>query len=164
METPHSIIATDCGSTTTKAILIEEHGGEYRLVARGEAPTTVEAPAEDVTLGVRNAIAELSELIGRPLLDSQRSIIKPYDGRQGVDMYLSTSSAGGGLQMVVAGVVRQMSAASAQKAALGAGAVVMEAFAANDRRLPHEKTEKTSVVAPPISMPTTFALYFAAMR
>ncbi|MBQ7568185.1 glutamate mutase L [bacterium] len=141
METPHSIIATDCGSTTTKAILIEEHGGEYRLVARGEAPTTVEAPAEDVTLGVRNAIAELSELIGRPLLDSQRSIIKPYDGRQGVDMYLSTSSAGGGLQMVVAGVVRQMSAASAQKAALGAGAVVMEAFAANDRRLPHEKTE-----------------------
>ncbi|MDO5297223.1 MAG: glutamate mutase L [bacterium] len=138
---PHSIIATDCGSTTTKAILIEEREGEYRLAARGEAPTTVEAPAEDVTLGVRNAIAEVSELIGRPLLDGQRNLIKPYDGKQGVDMYLSTSSAGGGLQMIVAGVVRQMSAASAQKAALGAGAVVMETFAANDRRLAHEKTE-----------------------
>lgn len=138
---PHSIIATDCGSTTTKAILIEEREGEYRLAARGEAPTTVEAPAEDVTLGVRNAIAEVSELIGRPLLDGQRNLLKPYDGKQGVDMYLSTSSAGGGLQMIVAGVVRQMSAASAQKAALGAGAVVMETFAANDRRLAHEKTE-----------------------
>ena len=44
-----SILATDCGSTTTKAILIEWKDGEYRLVVRGEAPTTVEAPFEDVT-------------------------------------------------------------------------------------------------------------------
>ena len=32
------IVATDCGSTTTKAILIEFHNGEYRLMVRGEAP------------------------------------------------------------------------------------------------------------------------------
>jgi len=38
------ILATDCGSTTTKAILIEYVNGEYRLISRGEAPTTVEAP------------------------------------------------------------------------------------------------------------------------
>jgi hypothetical protein len=43
-----TILATDCGSTTTKAILIEQQGEEYRLVTRGEAPTTVEAPF-DVT-------------------------------------------------------------------------------------------------------------------
>ena len=47
-----SILATDCGSTTTKAILIEKRGDEYHLVVRGEAPTTVEAPVEDVTAGV----------------------------------------------------------------------------------------------------------------
>jgi len=35
------IVATDCGSTTTKAILIEYVNGEYRLISRGEAPTTV---------------------------------------------------------------------------------------------------------------------------
>ena len=46
------IIATDCGSTTTKAILIEKKGNEYRQTFRGEAPTTVEAPFEDVTRGV----------------------------------------------------------------------------------------------------------------
>ena len=51
----HSILATDCGSTTTKAILIEFIDGEYRLTHRGEAPTTVEAPFEDVTRGVLNA-------------------------------------------------------------------------------------------------------------
>ena len=100
-----SILATDCGSTTTKAILIEKGPEGFRLRARGEAPTTVEAPAEDVTQGVRNAIAELSELIGRPLLDENDQLIKPYDGKKGVDIYLSTSSAGGGLQMMVAGVV-----------------------------------------------------------
>ena len=40
------IVATDCGSTTTKAILIEKVGDEYRQTYRGEAPTTVEAPFE----------------------------------------------------------------------------------------------------------------------
>ena len=63
------ILATDCGSTTTKAILIEKQGDEYRLIVRGEAPTTVEAPFEDVTMGVLNAVAEVEELSGRKLLD-----------------------------------------------------------------------------------------------
>lgn len=57
------IVATDCGSTTTKSILIERNPeGNYRLVARGEAPTTVERPFEDVTKGVLNAVTELEEV------------------------------------------------------------------------------------------------------
>ncbi|MFP3904393.1 MAG: glutamate mutase L, partial [Armatimonadota bacterium] len=56
------VLATDCGSTTTKAILIEKQDGQFRLVARGEAPTTVEAPYEDVTRGVLNTVAEVEEL------------------------------------------------------------------------------------------------------
>lgn len=136
-----SILATDCGSTTTKAILIEKGPEGFRLRARGEAPTTVEAPAEDVTQGVRNAVSELSELVGRPLLDENGQLIKPYDGEKGLDLYLSTSSAGGGLQMMVAGVVAKMSSESAQRAALGAGAVVMETLSSNDSRRPYEKIE-----------------------
>jgi activator of 2-hydroxyglutaryl-CoA dehydratase len=58
------ILATDCGSTTTKAILIQYMEGVYRLTHRGEAPTTVESPFEDVTRGVLNAIMELEELCG----------------------------------------------------------------------------------------------------
>ncbi len=143
-----SILATDCGSTTTKAILIEKQGDEFRLVVRGEAPTTVEAPAEDVTRGVLNAVAEVAELVGRPLIDDQGRLIKPYDGTQGVDVYLSTSSAGGGLQMMVAGVVRQMTAQSAERAALGAGAIVMDVLSSNDRRRPHEKIERIRQLRP----------------
>ena len=54
------ILATDIGSTTSKAILIRKIGDEYRLITRAEAPTTVEAPLEDVRIGVRNAVMEHS--------------------------------------------------------------------------------------------------------
>jgi hypothetical protein len=45
--------------------LIQFVEGAYRLTHRGEAPTTVEAPFEDVTRGVINAVLELEELSGR---------------------------------------------------------------------------------------------------
>ncbi len=142
-----SILATDCGSTTTKAILIEKRGDEYQLIVRGEAPTTVEAPVEDVTAGVLNAITEVEELAGRKLLENG-VIIKPQNGDEGVDIYISTSSAGGGLQMMVAGVVRNMTGESAERAALGAGAIVMDVIASNDKRLPHEKIERIRHLRP----------------
>jgi len=142
-----SVLATDCGSTTTKAILIEKKNGEYRLTVRGEAPTTVEAPFEDVTRGVLNAIREVEELAGRQILDGE-TIITPQEGNRGVDIYLSTSSAGGGLQMMVTGAVKAMSAESAERAALGAGAIVMDVLAANDGRLPHERIQRIRHLRP----------------
>jgi uncharacterized protein (TIGR01319 family) len=146
-ESLNSILATDCGSTTTKAILIERRGSEYRLIVRGEAPTTVEAPFEDVTRGVLNAIMEVEELAGRKILDGER-IITPQTGKEGVDLYISTSSAGGGLQMMVSGVVKSMTGESAQRAALGAGAIVMDVIASNDGRLPHEKIKRIRQLRP----------------
>lgn len=142
------IVATDCGSTTTKAILIEFTNGEYRLTTRGEAPTTVEAPFEDVTMGVLNAVAELEELSGRKLLDDNGKFISPANGKEGTDVFISTSSAGGGLQMMVAGVVRSMTAESAERAALGAGAIVMDVIASNDKRLPHQQIERIRHLRP----------------
>ena len=141
------IIATDCGSTTTKAILIERKDDGYRQTFRGEAPTTVEAPFEDVTKGVLNAIQEVEELSGRTILDGER-IITPAKGDVGVDIYVSTSSAGGGLQMMVAGAVKTMTAESAERCALGAGAIVMDVMASNDGRLGHEKIERIRQLRP----------------
>ncbi len=144
---PKRILATDCGSTTTKAILIEKRGDEYRLIVRGEAPTTVESPFEDVTKGVLNAVREVEELANVKILDGEK-IIKGVNGSEGVDFYVSTSSAGGGLQMMVAGVVLTMTAESAARAALGAGAIVMDVIASNDGRLPHEKIERIRNLRP----------------
>lgn len=143
-----TIIATDCGSTTTKAILIEKQGNEYRLVVRGEAPTTVEAPFDDVTVGVVNAVREIEELSGRKFLENEK-VLTPRDAvGEGTDLYLSTSSAGGGLQMTVAGVVKSMSAESANRAALGAGAIVMDTIAVNDGRKEYEKVERIRALRP----------------
>lgn len=144
---PKRILATDCGSTTTKAILIEKRGDEYRLIVRGEAPTTVEAPFEDVTKGVLNSVMEVEELSKVKILDGE-NIIKGVKNGEGVDFYVSTSSAGGGLQMMVAGVVLTMTAESAARAALGAGAIVMDVIASNDGRLPHEKIERIRNLRP----------------
>ena len=141
------ILATDCGSTTTKAILIEYVDSEYRLTHRGEAPTTVEAPFEDVTRGVLNAVMEIEELSGRKIIKEEKIMTKSCSD-QGVDIYISTSSAGGGLQMMVAGVVKTMSGESAERAALGAGSIVMDIIASNDGRLPHEKIQRIRELRP----------------
>jgi len=142
-----TIVATDCGSTTTKAILIEKRDGEYRLIVRGEAPTTVEAPFEDVTRGVLNAVAEVEDLTGNKYIEDDK-IAHPRKGEVGTDLYISTSSAGGGLQMMVAGVVKEMTAESAQRAALGAGAIVMDVIASNDQRQPHERIQRIRALRP----------------
>ena len=142
-----SILATDCGSTTTKAILIELEDGQWRLRVRGEAPTTVETPYEDVTRGVLNAVREVEELAGRTLL-RDGSIIRPRQGDEGVDAYVSTSSAGGGLQVMVVGLVRSMTAESAERAALGAGAIVMDVLALDDGRRDFQRIERMRQLRP----------------
>ena len=117
------------------------------MTCRGEAPTTVEAPFEDVTRGVLNAIMELEELSGISILEGEK-IISPSKEGKGVDIYISTSSAGGGLQMMVGGVVKSMTGESAQRAALGAGAIVMDVLASNDGRLYHEKVKRIRQLRP----------------
>ena len=147
MAEPRVILATDCGSTTTKAILIEKRDGEYRLIVRGEAPTTVEAPFDDVTVGVVNATREVEELSGRKILRDGKILTGGSDG-EGVDKFLSTSSAGGGLQMTVAGIVKAMSAESAERAALGAGAIVVDIIAIDDGRKEFEKVKRIRELRP----------------
>lgn len=143
------ILVTDVGSTTTKARLFHRMGGEWRFLVAGEAPTTVETPYEDVTMGVMNAIAEVTELTGHQILIPDASgIVVPHDGEVGVDLYCTTSSAGGGLQMMVAGVIMTMTAESANRAALGAGAIVMDVVATNDGRAIYRKIQRIRHLRP----------------
>lgn len=157
-----TILVTDCGSTTTKALLFERRPAGWRQTFRGEAPTTVEAPVADVTVGALNAFAEVQELSGRQILASgrlERPANSPFflttdDPSQGIDLYLSTSSAGGGLQMMVTGLVRQMSTESAERAALGAGAIVLDAICTDDEREDHEKVRRIRHLRPDILLMT----------
>jgi uncharacterized protein (TIGR01319 family) len=152
------VLAMDCGSTTTKAVLFERTPDGWRQTCRGEAPTTVEAPFEDVTIGARNAINEVEELSGRKILAKDdgegplkfRSPTDETDEREGIDLFVSTSSAGGGLQMIVTGVVRAMTAESAERAALGAGAIVMDVVSVDDGRKPHQRISRIRHLRPDI--------------
>lgn len=147
------ILVTDCGSTTTKALLFEKTERGWSYTARGEAPTTVEEPVADVTVGARNAFSELQELRGIKVI-SDESTSHPFltnrESGNGIDLYLSTSSAGGGLQMLVAGVVHSMTAQSATRAALGAGAIVLETLSADDGLEDHEKISRIRHLRPDI--------------
>ncbi|MGD2200468.1 MAG: glutamate mutase L [Candidatus Bathyarchaeota archaeon] len=143
------ILATDVGSTTTKARFFHKKDGEWRFLIAGEAPTTVEAPYEDVTMGVRNAVREIEELTGHKLLtQGGLEFIFPYDGAKGIDLYCTTSSAGGGLQMMVAGLMKSVTAMSANKAATGAGAIVMDIIALDDGRRDYEKIQRIRNLRP----------------
>ena len=128
---------TDVGSTTTKALLFERDGGAWRYVRR-EAPTTVEKPHEDVSVGVLRAIRALEKATGTHLLEEGKPCVP----------YLSTSSAGGGLAMVVTGLVKGLTADSAGRVALGAGAIVLDVIAMNDGRTPYRKIEDLKRLRP----------------
>lgn len=150
------VLVTDCGSTTTKALLFEKTENGWRQTFRGEAPTTVEEPVADVTVGALNAFTEIQEMSGISFLSGAENapFITPAKDKSGIDCYLSTSSAGGGLQMVVVGVVREMTTQSAERAALGAGAIVLDAISADDGREEHERVQKIRHLKPDIVLMT----------
>ncbi len=126
----------DVGSTTTKAILfIRENNWRY---VRQERPTTVEKPYEDVTFGVVNAMRALEKETGEVLL---------RDGLPCVPTF-STSSAGGGLAVVVAGLVREVTTRSAERVALGAGAIIQDVIALDDGRTPYRKIQMLEKLRP----------------
>ncbi|MEW6723883.1 MAG: glutamate mutase L [Bacillota bacterium] len=141
------ILAIDVGSTTTKALLFQKNGDHYRLTHRFNAPTTVEAPYEDVMVGVNNAIRGLEHETGWHLLEGGQ-LITPARAGDGVDLFACTSSAGGGLQMMVTGVMRELTAESAERAALGAGAVVLDIICLDDNKTVLEKVGRIRELRP----------------
>lgn len=157
-----TVLVTDCGSTTTKAVLFERQAEGWRQTFRGEAPTTVENPVADVTVGALNAFREVEELSGRKIVtenatsgqSTQPFMLTESDPAQGIDLYLSTSSAGGGLQMIVTGLVKEMSAQSATRAALGAGAIVLDVVSTDDGREEHERVQRIRHLRPDIVLVT----------
>lgn len=95
----------DFGSTFTKLTLVDIEKEE--IVATAKSYTTV---ATDVTEGYEKALAILNEKVGEPY-----EVVKK----------LACSSAAGGLKMVSIGLVPDLTAEAAKRAALGAGARVI---------------------------------------
>lgn len=120
-------LLVDFGSTYTKLRAIDL---ELRAVlASGQGPSTV---ATDVNVGMRLALEDLARRLGS---------LPKFRYR------LGSSSAAGGLRMVTAGLVRELTAEAARRAALGAGARLVGAFA---YRLTAADLERIAALAPDI--------------
>ena len=126
------IVITDIGSTATKAILLEVSSGKALLKAVASHPTTVELPQNDVCFGIKQACVALEQKAKVSLLLPNTEANDPVF-TEGVS-YLSSSSAGGGLQILVIGLTLFDSASSAKRAAYGAGGVILDTFAIDDKR------------------------------
>ena len=147
MERVNQVLAIDVGSTTSKALLFGYEDGHMQLLGRAAAATTVEKPTQNVMIGIRNALGRLQEQCQRPLLE-EGQIIATGESDRGVDLVVATSSAGGGLQMLVTGLVRSLTAESAERAALGAGAIVTDVIAMDDARLVVERIKRVRELRP----------------
>lgn len=128
-----SVLLADCGTVTTRAVLLEQVAGQYRLVARGEAPTTVEYPWSDMAAGIRHAIEQIAASTGRSFFDASGDLVSPERaGRRGVDAFAATASASEPLQVVLGGLVRNLSVASAERAAASTYSNVRAILATDD--------------------------------
>ncbi|MFW6381155.1 MAG: methylaspartate mutase accessory protein GlmL, partial [Bacillota bacterium] len=99
-----SALLIDIGSTFTKALLIDLQ--QQRVMGRGRAYTTID---RDVTLGLKQALSGLT-------------------GWEQAQYRLACSSAAGGLKLIAIGLVPDLTAEAARRAALGAGSKVLKTY------------------------------------
>ena len=102
-----NLLLIDFGSTYTKVTAVDVE--QEVILGTASAMTTV---TTDITDGLDRALATLADKIGA------RSYAKT----------LACSSAAGGLKMVAIGLVPELTAEAAKRAALGAGAKVLGVF------------------------------------
>jgi hypothetical protein len=113
-----SILAVECGNVTTRAILIEQVKGRYRLIASGQTASTYGSPQQDITVGVVTAVRQIEQAVRRVLLAPGGWPLTPQNNKQqGVDAYITVCSAGEPLQLALMGLTTDLSIASAQLAA-----------------------------------------------
>src|SRR5947209_5020888 len=103
----NSLLVADCGSVFTKVSLFGLVEGQYRLLARGEAPTTTAPPHENITTGIIEAIQVIESVTGRHFISDQQIISPETDLGDGVDVFIATVSAGGPIRVIVLGAVNK---------------------------------------------------------
>lgn len=127
-----SILALDCGSEFTRAVLVERVEDTYRLVACGEALTRATS-GEEVLSGVRRALQRVTDITGRALCTERGFPIVPEraDG-SGADALVVTLSASPPLRVWLVGLVEEESLASGMRACQAPYATVCEVLSLAD--------------------------------
>ncbi|HEV2406042.1 MAG TPA: glutamate mutase L, partial [Ktedonobacterales bacterium] len=114
-----AILVVDCGSTFLKAALLARVEDRFRLLARAQSPATIAPPANDVMIGLREAVARLEQITGRKLLRNGELLMPQSDDGDGVDAVALSTSAGGPLRLLATGPGRDALAGLLQRAVGG---------------------------------------------
>lgn len=137
-----SVLAIDIGSQSTRALLFDVVDGQYHFIASGKAPTTLQAPFRDVGEGLSEAVLNLQSVTGRTFIGQDGSIKLPASKNGvGIDRLVITYSAGPLVRIVVAGLLGEVSLASAQRLAGTTYSQIVETLGLNDRRPPAEQID-----------------------
>ncbi len=131
-------LLVDIASNVTKAILIQDQ----HITEITKTKTTVDEPTLDVTVGVADAIKQIEQEKDIKLIQGDR--VDPSV------KLLCSSNASGGLHMIVTGVIGNISGESAQRAALGAGALLIDTFSKDDDRPGYQKVITMRTMKPDI--------------
>ncbi|HEY1015848.1 MAG TPA: glutamate mutase L, partial [Herpetosiphonaceae bacterium] len=99
-----ALLVADIGTLMTHVALIDQVAGEYRLVDRAEALSTLEPPQADASLGLLQAVRQIERVTGRQLIAND-AIMKPQrPDSSGVDAIICVSSAAGALPVVITAI------------------------------------------------------------
>jgi len=118
----------DFGSTFTKLTLVDQEN--YKIIATEKSYTTVQS---NVSEGYEKALS---------------NIYKKTEMDFNITKKLACSSAAGGLKIIAIGLVPELTAESAKRAALGAGAKVIKtySFQLNDSEMKEIKNSNANIV------------------
>lgn len=129
-----SVLAIEIGTITTRVILFDVVEGRYRFLGQGVVPTTIGAPFNDVSVGVKEALDQLRDITGRIFFNADGQLVVPSQPNgSGVDACVATVSVGPPLRVVAIGLLEDVSTESARNLATTTYAQVVDTMSLNDR-------------------------------
>lgn len=128
-----SILTADFGSVQTRVVLFDVVEGEYRIVAHEQGRTTLGYPDDDLNVGLRRLLNNITRVTGRQFYNQIGRVVTPEDlRRNGVDYFITTASAGRPIRAIVVGLVPDISIASALRAISGTYVEIVAEFHLRD--------------------------------
>lgn len=150
---PPSYLIADVGHLSTTVFLFDVVADQYRLIAYAVAPTTTNSPWFNFTHGLRQAIRQIQERTGRPLLNQQDKLITPgQPGGGGVDQFAAVISAAPALTTVLVGLSESVSLISARRALAATYTREVETICLGDTRSEPEQIADVMAENPDLVM------------
>lgn len=133
-----SVIGVEIGSVNTRAFLFDVVEDNYRLIASAISPSTYAEPVFDVGDAIYEVISRLQEVTGRVFFDHEANLLMPTQPNgEGIDHFVLTTSCVPEINLVVFGLLNEVSLESGRRLGYATYAQVVEAIGLNDRRPLH---------------------------